>query len=127
MKTIQITKDLLNNKLKNKPYRFDMAINFYCCIKRDDKYYLVTYYYNPAWNLYYPFYDDINKYLLNRPWKARGGIEPSPLDFWAQLTGSSVRGQEATVEQASGHRLAGCCWEKGLRPVDTVQGQLTIK
>ena len=61
MNTIQITNDLLDKKVKNKPSRFDMAINFYCCLEKDDKYYLVAYYYNPAWNLYYPFYDDVNK------------------------------------------------------------------
>jgi hypothetical protein len=58
---VQITNDLLDKKPTNKPSRFDMAINFYCCLKKDNKHYLVTYYYNPAWNLYYPFYDDIHK------------------------------------------------------------------
>ena len=61
MKTIQITNDLLNKTIENKPSRFDMAINFYCSIKKDNKYYLVAYYYNPTWNLYFPFYDDKNK------------------------------------------------------------------
>lgn len=61
MNTIQITNDLLDKRLTNKPSRFDMAINFYCCLEKDNKYYLVAYYYNPAWNLYYPFYDDVNK------------------------------------------------------------------
>lgn len=61
MNTIQITKDLLDKKVENKPSRFDTAINFYCCLEKDSKYYLVAYYYNPAWDLYYPFYDDINK------------------------------------------------------------------
>ena len=61
MSTIQITNDLLEKKVENKPSRFDMAINFYCCLEKDNKYYLVAYYYNPAWNLYYPFYDDVNK------------------------------------------------------------------
>lgn len=61
MNTIQITNNLLNKKIQHKPSRFDMAINFYCCLEKENKYYLVAYYYNPAWNLYYPFYDDINK------------------------------------------------------------------
>ena len=61
MDVIQITNDLLDKKVENKPSRFDMAINFYCCLEKDNKYYLVAYYYNPAWNLYYPFYDDVNK------------------------------------------------------------------
>ena len=61
MNTIQITNDLLDKKVENIPSRFDMAINFYCCLEKDNKYYLVAYYYNPAWNLYYPFYDDVNK------------------------------------------------------------------
>ena len=61
MDTIQITDDILNDKIQHKPSRFDMAINFYCCIEKDNKNYLVAYYYNPAWNLYYPFYDDVNK------------------------------------------------------------------
>ena len=61
MKTIQITNEILNIIVENKPSRFDMAVNFYCCLKQNDKYYLVTYYYNPAWGLWYPFYDDVNK------------------------------------------------------------------
>jgi hypothetical protein len=61
MKNIQITPDILSLEIENIPSRFDMAINFYCCVKKDDKYFLVAYYYNPSWNLYYPFYDDINK------------------------------------------------------------------
>lgn len=61
MNTIQVTKEILDNKIENNPTRFDMAINFYCCLKKDNNYYLVTYYYNPAWNFYYPFYDDKNK------------------------------------------------------------------
>ena len=61
MKTIQITNEILNKIVENKPSRFDMAVNFYCCLKQNDKYYLVTYYYNPAWDLWYPFYDDVNK------------------------------------------------------------------
>lgn len=61
MNTIQITNDLLNKRVENKPSRFDMAINFYCCVKMAGKYFLVAYYYNPAWNLFYPFYDDVNK------------------------------------------------------------------
>lgn len=61
MKTIQITNEILNKNVENKPSRFDMAVNFYCCLKQNDKYYLVTYYYNPAWDLWYPFYDDVNK------------------------------------------------------------------
>ena len=61
MKAIQITNEILNKNVENKPSRFDMAVNFYCCLKQNDKYYLVTYYYNPAWDLWYPFYDDVNK------------------------------------------------------------------
>ena len=61
MKEIQINDSLLNEKIQHKPSRFDMAINFYCCLEKDKKYYLAAYYYNPAWNLYYPFYDDVNK------------------------------------------------------------------
>ena len=61
MNTIQITKSVLDKKIQHKPSRFDMAINFYCCLEKDNKYYVATYYYNPAWNLYYPFYDDVNK------------------------------------------------------------------
>ena len=61
MNSIQITDEMLNKKVENKPSRFDMAINFYCCVKKDSKYFLVAYYYNPAWNVFYPFYDDINK------------------------------------------------------------------
>ena len=61
MKTIQITNEILNKIVENKPSRSDMAVNFYCCLKQNDKYYLVTYYYNPAWDLWYPFYDDVNK------------------------------------------------------------------
>ena len=61
METIQITNEILNKIVENKPSRFDMAVNFYCCLKQNDKYYLVTYYYNPAWDLWYPFYDDVNK------------------------------------------------------------------
>ena len=56
-----ITNDVLNNKITNKPSRYDMAICFYCCLKIKEKYYLVAYDYNPAWNLFFPFYDDINK------------------------------------------------------------------
>lgn len=52
---------LKSEVLTNKPSRFDMAINFYCLVKKDNINYLVTYFYNPTWNLYYPFYDDINK------------------------------------------------------------------
>lgn len=61
MKTIQITNEILNKNVENKPSRFDMAVNFYCCLRQNGKYYLVTYYYNPAWDLWYPFYDDVNK------------------------------------------------------------------
>lgn len=61
MKAIQITNEILNKNVENKPSRFDMAVNFYCCLRQNGKYYLVTYYYNPAWDLWYPFYDDINK------------------------------------------------------------------
>ena len=61
MKAIQITNEILNKNVENKPSRFDMAVNFYCCIRQNGKYYLVTYYYNPAWDLWYPFYDDVNK------------------------------------------------------------------
>lgn len=61
MKTIQITNEILDNNVKNKPSRFDMAVSFYCCLRQTGKYYLVTYYYNPAWDLWYPFYDDVNK------------------------------------------------------------------
>ena len=70
MNTIQITNDLLDKKVENKPSRFDMAINFYCCLEKDKKYYLVAYYYNPAWNLYYPFYDDVNKTPIIKESKA---------------------------------------------------------
>ena len=48
-----------------------MAINFYCCLEKDNKYYLVAYYYNPAWNLYYPFYDDVNKTPIIQESKAK--------------------------------------------------------
>ena len=61
MNTKQITKSMLDKKIQQKPSRFDMAINFYCCLEKDNKFYLVAYYYNPTWNLYYPFYDDVNK------------------------------------------------------------------
>lgn len=61
MKTIQITNNILNNQVENKPSRFDMAINFYCCVEKLGRYYLACYYYNPAWDMYYPFYDDVNK------------------------------------------------------------------
>ena len=57
MKTIQITNEILDEKVENKPSRFDMAMNFYCCLRQNGKYYLATYYYNPAWDLWYPFYD----------------------------------------------------------------------
>lgn len=70
MNTVQITNNLLNKKLQHKPSRFDMAINFYCCLEKDNKYYLVAYYYNPAWNLYYPFYDDVNKTPIMQESKA---------------------------------------------------------
>lgn len=60
MECIQITEKILNKAVINKPQRFDMAVNFYCCIKKGCEYFLVTYY-NPAWNFFYPFYDDINK------------------------------------------------------------------
>ena len=56
-----ITNKILNQKIENSPSRFDMAICFYCCLKIKEKYYLVAYDYNPAWNLYFPFYDDLNK------------------------------------------------------------------
>ena len=61
MNTIEITKEILPKIVENSPSRFDMAINFYCAIKKAGKYFLVTYFYNPVWALYYPFYDDINK------------------------------------------------------------------
>lgn len=61
METVIITDEMLNKEVINKPARFDMAINFYCCVKKDNKYYIVAYYYNPAWDMYYPFYDDKNK------------------------------------------------------------------
>lgn len=61
MNTIQITADMLNKKIENKPKRFDMAINFYCCIEKNNRFYLAAYYYTPDWNLYYPFFDDKNK------------------------------------------------------------------
>ncbi len=50
-----------NKKLKEMPSRFDMAVNFHCCIKKDNEYYVVGFFYNPAWNMFYPFYDDVNK------------------------------------------------------------------
>ena len=61
MNNVKITDEILNKKIENKPSRFDMAINFYCCVYKDGNYYLVGYYYNPEWDLYYPFYDDVNK------------------------------------------------------------------
>ena len=41
--------------------RFDMAINFYAIVNIEGQPNLVCYDYNPAWNSWYPFYDDINK------------------------------------------------------------------
>lgn len=61
MDSIQITTNSLHKQVENKPKRFDMAVNFFCCLKKENRYYLVAFYYNPAWNLYYPFYDDVNK------------------------------------------------------------------
>ena len=61
MNSVKITSALLNKVVENKPSRFDMAINFYCCVEKNNRYYLVAYYYNPTWNLWYPFYDDVNK------------------------------------------------------------------
>ena len=61
---------MLNKKIQHKPFRFDMAINFYCCLQKNNKYYLVAYFYNPAWNLYYPFYDDVNKTPILKESKA---------------------------------------------------------
>ncbi len=61
MDPIQITTDILDKQVKNKPKRYDMAIIFFICLKKENCYYLVAYYYNPAWNVYYPFYDDVNK------------------------------------------------------------------
>ena len=51
----------LTGKLENSPSRFDMAVNFHCCVKKSNKYYVLGFYYNPIWNVYYPFYDDVNK------------------------------------------------------------------
>lgn len=43
--------------------RFDMAINFYAMVNLENQPHLVCYDYTPAWNSWYPFYDDINKPL----------------------------------------------------------------
>ena len=61
METIQIRNEILNEPLIYKPTRFDMAVSFYCCLKNKEKYLVVGYYYNPIWDLYFPFYDDVNK------------------------------------------------------------------
>jgi len=50
-----------NMKLKMIPSRFDMAVNFHCCVEKNNEYFVVGFYYNPAWNVFYPFYDDVNK------------------------------------------------------------------
>ncbi len=41
--------------------RFDMAINFYAIVNINNNPHLICYDYNPIWNSWYPFYDDINK------------------------------------------------------------------
>ena len=66
-----IKQNMVNQKVPYVVSRFDMAINFYCIIKKNNKFYLVTYYYNPDWDLYYPFYDDKNKTPQNYPSKAK--------------------------------------------------------
>lgn len=60
MQNVIFNENSLANVL-NKPSRFDMAISFYCVLKKAGEYYLATYFYNPKWNLFYPFYDDVNK------------------------------------------------------------------
>ncbi len=41
--------------------RFDMAINFYAIVNINNNPHLICYDYNPIWNSWYPFYDDMNK------------------------------------------------------------------
>ncbi len=48
-------------KLEMIPSRFDMAVNFHCCVEKNNDFFVVGFYYNPAWNVFYPFYDDVNK------------------------------------------------------------------
>ena len=54
---------MLNSKIENnvKIERFDMAVNFYAVINIDGNPNLICYDFNPAWNSWYPFYDDVNK------------------------------------------------------------------
>ena len=49
----------MKNNLK--PTRADMAINFYCYVKIEGAEGLICYDYNPVWDTWYPFYDDVNK------------------------------------------------------------------
>lgn len=72
---LQITEDMDKNKIKKKPSRFDMAINFYLTVKRTGRFYLVVFY-NKQWGLYYPFYDNKNKKAV---------IEPSKSDYYHEL------------------------------------------
>lgn len=53
----------MNQKIDNnvKIKRFDMAVNFYSILEIEGSPNLVCYDYNPIWNSWYPFYDDINK------------------------------------------------------------------
>lgn len=58
-----IEKHHLNQPLPHdiKIERFDTAINFYATINLDNEPHLICYDYNPVWDSWYPFYDDINK------------------------------------------------------------------
>jgi len=53
-----------NSKIDIAVGRFDMALNFYMTLNDKGKIKLVTYDYNPAWQTFYPFYDDANKVPL---------------------------------------------------------------
>ena len=63
MKSMIIEKKMLNSKIDDnvKIERFDMAVNFYAIINVDGNPNLISYDFNPAWNSWYPFYDDVNK------------------------------------------------------------------
>ncbi len=51
--------------------RFDMAINFYEIVEKDNGKYLKVYEYNPIWKSLYPFYDDVNKHAMEFQSKAK--------------------------------------------------------
>lgn len=68
-----IEKKMLNSKIDDnvKIERFDMAVNFYAIINVDGNPNLISYDFNPAWNSWYPFYDDVNKTPIIKKSKAK--------------------------------------------------------